>query len=133
MGKEDVNQYGRRTWDVEEYAQRRNGREKRSKQAQYQGSLEKEHILRQITGPDSDSRFGEENSWLVCRICKRRFKDSLKLSEHLSSKMHLDRVRELEAQRGGKGGPGVEGAEEKDITLENVKRHLEKLKSRMGN
>jgi hypothetical protein len=113
----EKNQYGRRTWDVEAYAFKND--EKRTKRENIVDNLSENGIIRQ-TQIDNETIFGIENSWFTCKLCNRRFKDSLKLSEHYGSKQHIDNVSRL--NKGKK--------EEMEITLDNVKSFLNGLKNR---
>lgn len=74
----DRNQYGRRTWDVEAYAQ------KRAKKG--------------VAGGD-DNGNNDDSGWLVCvrKGCRRRFKDSKSLSMH--SKQCTERGGEVDSER----------------------------------
>lgn len=134
------NQYGRKTWDVDAYA--RIAKERRENRG-YNGTKsgvsvirnsKKEDILRQAVGDrvsegegvNGESRFGEDNSWFKCQVCRRRFKDSLKLSEHLSSRMHRERLKELKLEMPEEGGEGANAP----ITLDRVKKHLAVLAER---
>lgn len=74
-----TNQYGRRTWDVDEYAQRKRVKEARG------GFVSSVH---QETG----TLFGSDQSWFVCEPCRRRFKDTQALAVHCSSRQHLENV-----------------------------------------
>ncbi|OUT23591.1 hypothetical protein CAS74_001916 [Pichia kudriavzevii] len=65
-----TNQYGRRTWDVDEYAQRKRVKEARG------GFVSSVH---QETG----TLFGSD---------QRRFKDTQALAVHCSSRQHLENV-----------------------------------------
>ncbi|GMM44077.1 hypothetical protein DAPK24_006520 [Pichia kluyveri] len=94
----EKNQYGRKTWDVEEYSKIR----KVDKDSKVVTSRSIENIL-------NDKVFG--NEWFKCDLCNRKYKDSLKLSQHFSSKLHLNNIQQVD---------------EKEITLENVKEHLMK-------
>lgn len=136
------NQYGRKTWDVDAYARiAKERRENRGHNGTKSGAnvirnLKKEDILRQAVGGrtgereavDGESQFGEDNSWFTCQVCRRRFKDSLKLSEHLSSRMHRERLKELKVET------SVESGDDHNtpITLDRVKKHLAVLAQRMA-
>lgn len=128
------NQYGRKTWDVDAYAkvakERRSRGNKRVGDRISSGSVavSTEDILRQANAVGNEEYFGEENSWFVCKLCNRRFKDSLRLSEHLSSKQHLENLakyKKARQNRKEREGGGEDG--EVEITLENVKKHLQDL------
>lgn len=137
----DKNQYGRKTWDVEEYSkiskQRRinrynNKNNDTNNEILIKNFLNKENkILSNNLNKVESDLFGEENNWLVCHLCNRRFKDSLKLSEHLSSKMHLNNVKKLEQLKKeslNEVDDNENESENDDITLEKVKQHLYNLK-----
>lgn len=137
------NQYGRKTWDVDAYARIAKERREGTSHSQNKNGAnaiknsKKENILRQAVGgsnsgghAEDNSRFGEDNSWFKCQVCRRRFKDSLKLSEHLSSRMHQDRMRELSRESEEEVGGFTH--RNTPITLEKVKQHLAMLAEKKG-
>ena len=140
----EKNQYGRKTWDVAEYARIHKARKQgtlgaskgKDKTESEKRRLQTDSVQRIVGGigigglgnsDDSSFGFGDANSWFTCRLCNRRFKDTLKLSEHFSSKMHLANLKELESTNGVSAG-----ANNKEITVENVKMHLADLKMRLN-
>lgn len=122
-----LNQYGRRTWNIEEYEEKsRNKDTKKTKIEVTKNDLTLNGLLKQVnTQNNNNSRFGIENSWFTCKLCNRRFKDSLKLTEHYSSRQHKENL--------SKHGVKETNVEFKEINLENVKLFLQMLKSRKDN
>lgn len=136
--KQKQNQYGRKTWDVAEYARIHKARKRgKNNDGEMQGDdahtiakrrAQKDTVQSIIgnsglnDGEDTRFEFGEANSWFTCRVCNRRFKDSLKLSEHFASKMHMMKLKEIGAEEDTQC--------EKEITVENVRKHLEELSKR---
>lgn len=107
------NQYGRRVWDVEEYAKRAGVPEEKK---QLNQSLSNDSILRQI---DPLTQKLTKDDWFRCDLCNRRFKDSIKLADHISGGQHLVNLAKQKTE------PLIEP------DLESVKAHLRKLKSKL--
>lgn len=107
-----TNQYGRRTWDVEEYAAKAQLKDTKAEKV----VLTNDQILNQI-----NSRTLTKSQWFNCEMCQRRFKDSLQLSDHLSSAQHLSQLEKIQPT-----------ATEK-VDLAVVKTHLRKLHNKLLN
>lgn len=108
------NQYGRRVWDVEEYAKRagKTGEVKRGK-----GPVSNESILRQI---DPLNQKLVKDEWFRCDLCNRKFKDSVKLADHISGAQHAANMNKFKEEN-----PEIQP------DLESVKIHLRKLKLKL--
>ncbi|KAG0679824.1 U4/U6.U5 snRNP associated protein [Pichia californica] len=132
----EKNQYGRKTWDVDEYARVAKERKRTGNGRRIDDEFIKKNLNNGISNDEilafnirsnnnneqQETIFGEDNSWFVCRICNRRYKDTMMLTEHLSSKQHQINLQKI------KNDKDCEIKIKKDITLENVKEHLYRLR-----
>lgn len=90
--------FGRKTWDVEEYAEKAKNRRSDSKIENSKNDKkqlgDRSKLLQQIGNEkDNDNNiFVGDKAWFSCELCRRRFKDNLKLVEHLNSKEHLSKL-----------------------------------------
>lgn len=130
------NQFGRKTWDVEEYTKIAKNRNKFKHKIvnNSNNNNNNNNIINQINL--TNTQFGEEESWFKCDICRRKFKDTLKLSEHFSSKMHIDKLKEYDDHNNNDNNNSNSNSNSSGIsisnksmpiTLENVKKYIEKL------
>lgn len=131
-----MDHFGRRVWDVEEYAKQAHNKQKQHQQeeekdfsvhgffSQRSTNLQKIDELNKISLvssqlASSQSKRGKGIGF-YCEYCNLTYKDNLQFIDHLNSKQHL-------YNSGFKDGDD-ENISQKNITLEQVKDYLERLK-----
>ncbi|AOA61460.1 U4/U6.U5 snRNP component [Komagataella phaffii CBS 7435] len=134
MAEPTLNQYGRRSWNKEEYAKAALDRKRKLKEAKLNPPkdrdiddyikerkeiLLKADTLNRISLISADqatvSKRGK-NAGFYCEYCNLTYKDNLQFIDHLNSKPHLV-----------KAGFGTNNNSSKEITLEMIKQRIEQL------
>ncbi|ANZ74608.1 BA75_01149T0 [Komagataella pastoris] len=134
MAEPTLNQYGRRSWNKEQYARAALERKRQLQEAKSNPPKDrdiddyikerKEILLKADTlnkislissGQATVSKRGK-NAGFYCDYCNLTYKDNLQFIDHLNSKPHLV-----------KAGFGTNTSSSKEITLEMIKQRIERL------
>lgn len=152
--KISVDQYGRKTWNVEAYA-------KEAKNKQYKKNpsttnvntsiissdkpssylAHREKLLKEllsainqhtIINPLNTSSYGKNKKFgFVCQICDLSFRDNLALIDHINSPLHVQRSLSLLKDHGGEESEKLDGGVRR-ATTDEVRVTLESLIAKLA-
>lgn len=149
--KTSVDQYGRKTWDVEAYAQEAGKKRKldtskaqatakviknmsilEQRQKMFESSVlaVKSHTLVGTEAASTLTTYGKNKRFgFFCPICDLSFRDTLALVDHLNSPQHAKRVAHLGGAPQGEGELLPDGV--RRATVEQVAQEIEELVMRL--